>query len=128
MQETIAAINESVNYIQQQSNGFKPEVGIVLGSGLGGFVNEMTIQYAIPYSQIPNFPVSTVKGHDGKLFFGTLGAKNIVAMSGRFHYYEGYSMFQVAFPIRVMKYLGIQKLLISNAAGGLNQLIYFNKR
>ena len=99
---------------------FKPEFGIVLGTGLGGLVKEIQILGTIPYKDIPNFPVSTVKGHEGKLIFGKLGSKNVVAMQGRFHYYEGYTMKEVAFPIRVMKFLGIKLLILSNAAGGVN--------
>jgi purine-nucleoside phosphorylase len=94
--------------------------GIILGSGLGKLTNEIDIHVQIPYAEIPNFPVSTVKGHGGSLIFGELGGKNVVAMSGRFHYYEGYSMLEVTFPIRVMKFLGVETLLISNASGGMN--------
>lgn len=94
--------------------------GIILGSGLGNLTKEIKIHVQIPYADIPNFPVSTVQGHGGSLIFGELGGKNVVAMSGRFHYYEGYSMKEVTFPIRVMKYLGVETLLISNASGGMN--------
>lgn len=97
-----------------------PTIGIVLGSGLGNFANELTARTEIPYDQIPHFPISTVEGHSGKLLFGEIGGKKVVAMSGRFHYYEGYNASQVAYPVRVMKYLGIDTLLISNAAGGVN--------
>lgn len=97
-----------------------PEIGIVLGSGLGALVNEIEITHAIPYEEIPNFALSTVEGHSGKLIFGTLSGKNVVAMQGRFHYYEGYDMQEVTFPIRVMKALGIQCLFLSNASGGMN--------
>lgn len=97
-----------------------PQTGIVLGSGLGNFVQEMTIEKEIAYDAIPHFPVSTVEGHQGKMIFGELAGKKVVVMAGRFHFYEGYSPEQVAFPIRVMKLLGIQHLLISNAAGGVN--------
>ena len=97
-------------------------VGVVLGSGLGNFVQELTISSEIPYQQIPHFPVATVEGHSGKLIFGTLGGKAIVAMAGRFHFYEGYTAEEVVFPIRVLKRLGIETLLISNAAGGTNPL------
>ncbi len=99
---------------------YKPEVGIVLGSGLGGLGEKIEADKIIAYKDIPDFPVSTVQGHKGRLIFGTLGCKKIVAMQGRFHYYEGYTMDQVTFPIRVMKYLGIQYLFVSNAAGGMN--------
>lgn len=98
----------------------KPEYGIVLGTGLGNLVEEIKIEKTFEYSNIPNFPVSTVEGHSGNLIFGTLGGKQIVAMQGRFHYYEGYSMEQIVFPIRVLKFLGISHLFVSNAAGGLN--------
>lgn len=97
-----------------------PEIGIILGTGLGGLVKEIEIKHILPYDTIPNFPVSTVEGHSGKLIFGVLGGKNIVAMQGRFHYYEGYDMKEVTFPVRVMKFLGIQKLFVSNACGGVN--------
>lgn len=112
-------INEAVHFIQSKYST-KPVVGIVLGSGLGSFADEIEVECAIPYDQIPFFPVSTVEGHTGKLIFGTLSGKQVVAMAGRFHYYEGYSTQEVVFPIRVLKFLGIQTLLISNAAGGIN--------
>lgn len=98
----------------------QPEAGIVLGSGLGNFTTEINTVAEIPYGEIPHFPVSTVEGHSGKLIFGTVSGKNIVAMAGRFHFYEGYSPQQVVFPIRVLKMLGIKVILISNAAGGVN--------
>lgn len=113
-------INDAVAYIQSIYNE-TPSVGIVLGSGLGNFAAEIKAEKEIPYSEIPHFPVSTVEGHSGKLIFGELGGKKIVAMAGRFHYYEGYSMHEVVFPIRVMKFLGIKTLLLSNAAGGVNR-------
>ncbi|MCD6112563.1 MAG: purine-nucleoside phosphorylase [Bacteroidales bacterium] len=112
-------INQSVDYIKSKIDFF-PEIGIVLGSGIGGLINEIDIKYTIDYKSIPNFPVSTVEGHKGQLVFGVLGQKNIVAMQGRFHYYEGYSMQEITFPIRVMKFLGIKNLILSNATGGLN--------
>ncbi len=112
-------IKTTATFIQSKIN-FIPEVGIILGTGLGGLVNEINIKYTIPYDEIPNFPVSTVEGHSGKLIFGELGGKKVVAMQGRFHYYEGYTMQQVTFPVRVMKFLGIQKLFLSNASGGVN--------
>src|ERR1035437_7883883 len=95
-------------------------IGIILGTGLGGLVKEIEILHTIPYEKIPNMPLSTVEGHSGKLIFGNLGGKKVVAMQGRFHYYEGYAMEQVIFPVRVMKYLGIKKLFVSNASGGVN--------
>ena len=112
-------IQEAVSYIQSKY-AEKPVAGIVLGSGLGSFTREIEVSVSIPYEDIPHFPVSTVEGHSGKLIFGTLAGKPIVAMAGRFHYYEGYSTEAVVFPIRVMKYLGVQTLLLSNAAGGVN--------
>ena len=110
----------TVDFINKKTNGFKPEVGIVLGSGLGGLANGIAVEYAIPYSDIPNFPVSTVKGHQSQLLFGTIAGRKVIAMQGRFHYYEGYPMSEIVFPIRVMMKLGIQFLILSNAAGGLN--------
>ena len=112
-------VQESVNYIVEKTN-FSPEYGVILGSGLGGFTDDMLVEYILPYHQIPNFPVSTVEGHKGALVFGTIGDKKVVAMQGRFHYYEGYSMKEVTFPVRVMKALGIEKLVVSNASGGVN--------
>ncbi|ERM82663.1 purine nucleoside phosphorylase [Rhodonellum psychrophilum GCM71 = DSM 17998] len=96
------------------------EIGVILGTGLGQLINNIEIEKEIPYEDIPHFPVSTVESHSGTLIFGKLGGKNVVAMKGRFHYYEGYSMKEVTFPIRVMKLLGVSKLMVSNAAGGLN--------
>ncbi|MBQ3845034.1 MAG: purine-nucleoside phosphorylase [Bacteroidales bacterium] len=113
-------ILETVDFIKSKTNGFEPEVGIVLGSGLGGLVNVIDTQYAISYKDIPNFPVSTVHGHEGKLILGTLSGRKVIAMQGRFHYYEGYSTKEVTFPIRVLKYLGIRLLVLSNASGGIN--------
>ena len=107
-------------YIKKKVNGFAPEFGIILGTGLGGLVKEITAEHVLPYEEIPNFPVSTVEGHSGRLIFGDLGGKKVVAMQGRFHYYEGYDMHQVVFPVRVMKFLGIKKLVVSNASGGVN--------
>jgi purine-nucleoside phosphorylase len=111
--------NEAVAYIQSQTD-VNPTIGIILGTGLGGLVKEIEIVNEIPYESIPNFPVSTVESHSGKLIFGSLGGKKVVAMQGRFHFYEGYSMQQVTFPVRVMKLLGIQRLFVSNASGGVN--------
>ena len=113
-------ILETVDFLKSKTNGFEPEVGIVLGSGLGGLTDVIENQIAIPYSEIVNFPVSTVKGHKGKLIFGTLNGRKVVAMQGRFHYYEGYSTAEVTFPIRVFKFLGIRLLVLSNASGGIN--------
>ena len=112
-------IKNTTAYIQSKIS-FIPEVGIILGTGLGGLVKEINIKHSIPYEEIPGFPVSTVEGHSGKLIFGELGGKNVVAMQGRFHYYEGYSLKEVTFPVRVMKFLGIKTLFVSNASGGVN--------
>lgn len=112
-------IKSTAAYIQSKISS-TPEIGIILGTGLGGLVKEINITETIAYEEIPNFPVSTVEGHSGKLIFGELGGKKVVAMQGRFHYYEGYNMQQVTFPVRVMKFLGIQKLFVSNASGGVN--------
>ncbi|MEO5944732.1 MAG: purine-nucleoside phosphorylase [Ferruginibacter sp.] len=112
-------IAEATAYIKNII-GAEPQAGIVLGSGLGSFTKEIKIEHEIPYGNIPHFPVSTVEGHSGKLIYGELGGKKILAMAGRFHYYEGYAPQDVVFPIRVMKYLGIKTLLLSNAAGGTN--------
>lgn len=112
-------VQETVNYIQSKIN-FSPEYGVILGSGLGGFTEDIQIEFTLPYGEIPNFPVSTVQGHKGALVFGTIGNKKVVAMQGRFHFYEGYDMKEVTFPVRVMKYLGVQKLVVSNASGGVN--------
>lgn len=111
-------IKETTSYIQDKIK-VKPQYGIILGTGLGALVNEIDIQTTIPYEEIPNFPVSTVESHSGKLIFGLLGDKSVVVMQGRFHYYEGYSQQQITFPVRVMKHLGIEMLFISNASGGL---------
>ncbi|WP_281322613.1 purine-nucleoside phosphorylase [Flavobacterium aestivum] len=112
-------VQETVSFIQGKIN-FIPEYGVILGSGLGGFTDDIDVKFTLPYEEIPNFPVSTVEGHKGALVFGTIGVKKVVAMQGRFHYYEGYSMKEVTFPVRVMKYLGVEKLIVSNASGGVN--------
>lgn len=112
-------LKEAVKFLKKKYS-YQPEVGIVLGTGLGSFVNEIEIEKEIDYHDIPHFPVSTVEGHKGKLIFGELAGKKVVAMSGRFHYYEGYDATEVVFPIRVMKLLGIKVLMLSNAAGGVN--------
>jgi purine-nucleoside phosphorylase len=112
-------IKETVEYIQKKISS-NPEIGIILGTGLGGLVKEIDIVQQIEYSQIPNFPVSTVEGHQGTLIFGKLAGRNIVAMQGRFHYYEGYSMQEITLPVRVFKFLGIKYLFVSNASGGMN--------
>ena len=115
----LTQFKESVAYIKTRTN-IEPTIGIILGTGLGGLVKEINVIDEIPYAEIPNFPVSTVESHSGKLIFGELGGKMVVAMQGRFHYYEGYSLQQVTFPVRVMKLLGIERLFVSNASGGVN--------
>ena len=120
MENLLNKIKESSAYLMK--HGFEDsEIGIVLGTGLGSFLNEIKIAKSIPYNEIPNFPSATVEFHKGLLISGTIGAKKVLVMQGRFHYYEGYSMQQITFPIRVMKTLGVQSLLLSNAAGGINK-------
>lgn len=119
MSALMQQLEETVSFIRSVYAG-KPTIGIVLGSGLGNLVAEMTVEKEIPYEQLPHFPVSTVEGHSGKMIFGELGGKKVLAMAGRFHYYEGYPASAVAYPIRVMKLLGVQTLFLSNAAGGMN--------
>jgi len=112
-------LQEAVDFIQSKTN-IKPQFGVILGTGLGGLVNDIEHQFAIDYDDIPHFPVSTVESHHGRLIFGEIAGKFVVTMQGRFHYYEGYNMQEVTFPVRVMKMLGIEMLFISNAAGALN--------
>lgn len=112
-------VQETVQFLKDKTN-YTPEFGIILGSGLGTFTQDIDIEFTIPYFEIPNFPVSTVQGHKGALVFGKIGNKSVVAMQGRFHFYEGYDMQTVTFPVRVMKYLGVQNLIVSNASGGVN--------
>lgn len=113
-------IKRIADHLKRVTNGFTPESGVILGSGLSGLADSIHIAHAIAYKDIPEFPVSTVEGHPGKLIFGTLGGRPVVVMQGRFHYYEGWSMQEVVLPVRVMKLLGIQRLLVSNACGGVN--------
>jgi purine-nucleoside phosphorylase len=115
----LTQFKQSVEYIKSRTQ-VEPTIGIILGTGLGGLVKEINVIDEISYQDIPNFPVSTVESHSGKLIFGELGGKKVVAMQGRFHYYEGYNMQQVTFPVRVMKLLGIERLFVSNASGGVN--------
>jgi purine-nucleoside phosphorylase len=115
----LETIKETVSFIRSKID-FEPQAGIILGTGLGGMVREIGIETVLDYDSIPNFPVSTVESHHGKLIFGTLQGKKIIAMQGRFHYYEGYSAAEITFPVRVMKYLGISNLFVSNASGGIN--------
>ena len=113
-------IKKTAAFIAERIQGFRPEVGIILGTGLGDFAEQIDVQHALDYKDIPGFPVSTVEGHKGRLIFGLLEGRRVVAMQGRFHYYEGYAMSQVTFPVRVMKLLGIEYLFVSNASGGIN--------
>jgi purine-nucleoside phosphorylase len=115
----LTQFKESVSFIQSKTS-VQPTIGIILGTGLGGLVKEITVIDEIEYKDIPHFPVSTVESHSGKLIFGELGGKKVVAMQGRFHFYEGYDMKQVTYPVRVMKLLGIERLFVSNASGGVN--------
>ncbi|MDR1896750.1 MAG: purine-nucleoside phosphorylase [Prevotellaceae bacterium] len=112
-------IKKTAEFIKAKT-GIQPDAGIILGTGLGGLTRQIKNSETLKYSDIPGFPVSTVEGHEGRLIFGQLGAKNVVAMQGRFHYYEGYGMEQITFPVRIMKELGIKQLFVSNASGGLN--------
>ena len=114
------AIKKSAEFIAAQTEDFRPEVGIILGTGLGDFADNIEVKYSLEYKDIPGFPVSTVEGHKGRLIFGHIEGCRVVAMQGRFHYYEGYTMQQVTFPVRVMKLLGIEYLFVSNASGGIN--------
>lgn len=112
-------INDSISYIKGQSS-IKPEVGIILGSGLGILAEEIENKVVIPYRSIPNFPVSTVEGHKGQLVLGNLSGKPVICMQGRFHYYEGYNIHNVVYPVRVMQKLGVLRLIVTNSAGGIN--------
>lgn len=120
MNNIVAAIQESASFLAERGMKVKPVVGIVLGTGLGALVNKIEVELTIPYTDIPHFPQATVEFHKGNLLYGKIGGVQVIAMQGRFHYYEGYSMQQVTFPIRVMKALGVETLLLSNAAGGMN--------
>src|ERR1700743_1073354 len=113
-------IQQTTSYIKSRIGDFEPEVGIILGTGLGGLVNEIEVEKQLMYSNIPDFPISTLEFHSGKLIFCMLAGKKVVAMQGRLHYYEGYTMQQITFPVRVMKMLGIKTLFVSNASGSLN--------
>ncbi|MBC6988510.1 purine-nucleoside phosphorylase [Hymenobacter sp. BT491] len=113
-------LREAADYIRPILGDFQPEFGIILGTGLGALAEELDVVQSLPYASLPHFPVSTVESHSGNLLAATLGGRRVLVMQGRFHYYEGYTMEQVVFPVRVMKLLGIQKLFVSNASGGLN--------
>jgi purine-nucleoside phosphorylase len=121
MTELRKHIEETLEFIRTKTD-FRPKIGIILGTGLGGLVKEIKKEAVINYGSIPHFPVSTVESHQGKLIFGTLAGKKIVAMQGRFHMYEDYDLKQVTFPVRVMKFLGVENIIVSNAAGALNPL------
>ena len=121
-------ILKTVDFINEKTQGFKPEIGIVLGSGLGGLADGIDVQYEIAYEDIPGFPVSTVKGHNSKLLFGSICNRKVVAMQGRFHYYEGYTTAQVTFPIRVLKYLGTRFIILSNASEKQLAVVSFDGR
>ncbi|WP_374951254.1 purine-nucleoside phosphorylase [Mucilaginibacter sp.] len=116
----LESIQHTTSYIKSRIGDFEPEMGIILGTGLGGLVNEIEVEKQLMYSNIPDFPMSTLEFHSGKLIFGTLAGKKVVAMQGRLHYYEGYTMQQITLPVRVMKTLGIKTLFVSNASGSLN--------
>jgi len=115
----LIAIKEAVSFIREKIHE-TPDTAIILGTGLGKIVDHLEVEHVVDYESIPHFPVSTVEGHEGKLITGLLGEKRVLVMQGRFHYYEGYDMKEVIFPIRVMKFLGIKTLIVSNAAGGMN--------
>ncbi len=115
----LGKIKETARFIQSKIS-IKPRIAIILGSGLGDLANDIEVSEKLLYTDIPNFPVSTIKGHKGQLIFGTLNGVEVLAMQGRFHYYEGYSMSEVTFPVRVFKYMGIKYLFVSNASGGVN--------
>lgn len=116
----LQGISTTTEYIKRRIGDFEPEIGIILGTGLGGLVNDIEVQHKLMYSNIPNFPISTLEFHSGRLIFGLLNGKKVVAMQGRLHHYEGYDMKQITFPVRVMKMLGIKHLFVSNASGSLN--------
>jgi len=119
MSKLITNINETLEVIRKFTTEKYP-IGIILGTGLGGLVKDIEVKHQINYEDLPHFPISTVESHHGKLIFGTINGKNVVAMQGRFHFYEGYTMQQITYPVRVMKFLGVETLLVSNACGGMN--------
>ena len=119
MSKLISNINETLEVIRKFASEKYP-IGIILGTGLGGLVKEIEVKHQINYEDLPHFPISTVESHHGKLIFGKINGKNVVAMQGRFHFYEGYTMQQITYPVRIMKFLGVETLLVSNACGGMN--------
>ncbi len=121
MQDLKAKIDEAGSFLKEKTK-ITPELGIILGTGLGALAEEIEQEAVISYDQIPHFPLSTVESHAGRLIFGKIGSKSVMAMQGRFHYYEGYSMQQISFPVRIMKHMGANTLLVSNACGGMNPL------
>lgn len=121
MKNLLEKINETLEVVRKFSGKEYP-IGIILGTGLGGLVSEIEIEHIIEYDKLPHFPLSTVESHSGKLILGSINGKNVVAMQGRFHYYEGYTMQQITYPVRVMKFLGVKTLLVSNACGGMNPI------
>ena len=123
MSNLLEKINETTSFLKEKIN-IEPEIGLILGSGLGTLANEIKNETIIEYENIPNFPVSTVEGHEGRLVIGELEGKKVIAMQGRFHYYEGYSMKDITFPVRIMKSLGIKMLLVTNACGGMDEELY----
>ncbi|RKD27858.1 purine-nucleoside phosphorylase [Caminicella sporogenes DSM 14501] len=123
MRDLKEKIVESAEFIRSKTN-LTLQIGLILGSGLGSLADEIEDKVIVKYEEIPNFPISTVEGHEGQLVIGTLEGKNVVAMQGRFHYYEGYTMQEVTFPVRVMKELGVQMILVTNACGGMNPDFY----
>ncbi len=114
--------NESYDFISNSTGGFNADIGIILGTGLGGLVKDINIHYRIDYKEIPHFPVSTVESHHGNLILGTISGKNAVIMQGRFHYYENYAHEEITYPIKIMKRMGVKALIVSNACGGLNPI------
>jgi purine-nucleoside phosphorylase len=122
LDKRVTGVDETLNYIHSRIHGYKPEIGIILGTGLGGLVKDIDIKYQLDYKEIPHFPVSTVESHHGNLIFGNVSDHQTTVMQGRFHYYEGYSMSEVTYPIEIMRKMGIKTLLISNACGAVNPL------
>jgi len=123
MSKLLNMVNETLSVIRKKTSK-NYDVGIILGTGLGGLVKDISIEHEIDYAELPHFPLSTVESHHGKLIFGKIGGKDVVAMQGRFHFYEGYSMRQITYPVRVMKFLGVKTLLVSNACGGMNPIYH----
>lgn len=113
-------LDKSFHFVEQKIKSFRPQTGIILGTGLGGLVKDVDIKYSLDYNDIPHFPVSTVESHHGRLIFGEISSRSLIIMQGRFHFYEGYSMTQITYPILLMNQLGVQELIISNVSGGVN--------